>query len=62
MRCKACDAVFTEVDMARTNPHTGEPDDMCGRCLKAVALYTDPEDDDNIEFPGTQDNYDEWED
>lgn len=65
MRCKACDAKFTDVDLARTNPHTGEPEDMCGVCLKAANVVWDNDDkDDDVEFPGTswQEFADEWDD
>lgn len=61
MRCRACDAKFTDVDLARTNPHTGEQDDLCGACLRAVNMIDVYDDDDDM-FPGTEDANDEWDD
>lgn len=32
-RCKACDAVLTDAELAMTNEHTGQPEDLCYPCL-----------------------------
>ena len=41
MRCIACDALLKDREIARINPHTGEMEDLCTRCLKDVAEVSD---------------------
>lgn len=53
-RCKACDANFTDLDAARTNPYTGEPEDLCGLCLRIIKQFTDEEDEDYGPYPETE--------
>jgi hypothetical protein len=36
MRCKACNSLMSATDLARRNPHTGDYDDMCGKCLNKI--------------------------
>lgn len=32
-RCKACDTILNDGELARTEPETGEFLDLCGACL-----------------------------
>lgn len=45
-RCKACDAVLTDGELAMTNNKTGEPEDLCFQCLgQAMDCVVEEEED-----------------
>lgn len=51
-RCKACDEVMSDTELAMTNPQTGEPEDLCFGCLGSAmdAVLEDEGDNDDSDI------------
>lgn len=40
MRCKGCDKIMDRVDRESVNPHTGDYEELCRRCLSSLLSPT----------------------